>query len=281
MKKQLALVALLGLILPITGHSQTPSPVATNAAPITWTPAAVSVNVAGDATETSYEFKGKNTSDKTVLITKVNKSCGCQSVEQSADKLEPGEEITLKGKITLKPYQGTQVKQLTVLTEPGPPQILTVNVIAPEGVKVTPDNLTWEAEDMTEKTALVSIPPGNNSTIGAISLLGGGYTMKEEKKGSDTLITVTPTGDSARAAIRVLTTTNGAEFPHYIRLEKRPKVGEQQKPQIPTPQAAIPQTQPSQSPVVQGLGSRAAKLNEAKLMLIEVINKISEAENAQ
>lgn len=189
MKKQLTFLAVATLSLASSGFAQANStPSAQDAPPITWTQPATNIKVEGEATETSYEFKGKNTSNQTVFITWVNRFCGCQSVEQSTDVLEPGEEITLKGTIALQPYHGVQTKQLTVLTEPGPPQKLTVTITAPKRIKATPESPVLKEDDSAEKTTIVTVPPGNtDSSIGAIALQDGRFTIKAEEKASDAI----------------------------------------------------------------------------------------------
>lgn len=187
MKKQFAFlaVAILGLATPGLAQPD-PTRSAQDAPPITWTQPATNIKVEGEATETSYEFEGKNTSDQTVIITEVARSCGCQSVEQSAQIVEPGEKITLKGKIALQPYHGVQTKQLTVLTDPGPPQQLTVTITAPKKIRETPENPELRKDGAARQTTVATVPPGKTGgRLGAVALQHGGFMIKSEKKTGD------------------------------------------------------------------------------------------------
>lgn len=234
--------------------------------PITWKATEVESKVEGKAIETAYEFRGMNTSGKVVKITKINKSCGCQTVEQSTDTLQPGDDITLKGNISLQPYRGIQLKQIAVETDSGKPQMLTVKVIAPEGVRVNPTALFWEANDTSEKEITVTIPPENESTLGEVKLLGKGFTFTEEKTATGKKIKVKAT-EPNRTAIRIEVTAKEGAFPHYVRLEKKFETSQ-------------PTAEPKK-PEDQLLPGRNAKLQEAKILLIQAINKLIEAENAK
>ena len=252
-----------------------------NMSPINWASTMIEKQVGGMTTETDYEFKGTNAGTAPVRITKVEKSCGCQSVEQSTDVVPPGGEITLKGKITLQPYRGTQIKQLTVITEPNGPQPLLVKVVAPEGVKVEPPAVVWEENDWSEKEIKLAIPPGNDSTIGDKKMLGKGFTFTEERTPTGIKLKVRPV-EPSRSALRVEIKTGADSVPHYIRLEKKGEIKPIAPPQTNPTTAGLgggarETSAPAQAVPGQKTG-RAAKLQEAKLLLLEAIGRISEAE---
>jgi hypothetical protein len=234
--------------------------------------------------EIEYEFKGVNTTSVPVRILKIERSCGCQSVTQSTEVVQPGGEITLTGKITLNPFGGIQKKQLTVMTDQGPPQILVVNVLAPESVKVEPSTLMWEENDNSEREVVVSIPPGNESTMGAVKVLGTGFTVTEEKTETGAKLKVTPTGTQGRTALRIETSVAERAFPRYVRLEKRGTPPANPAQAIPAPaqvpaEAAAPTTTEGTANGVSP--TKASKIKEARLLMIEALKKLSEAENAQ
>lgn len=68
----------------------------------------------------SYTFKFKNTGNAPLIITSIEKTCGCTSPEYSKEPIKPGEE----GKITItydsKGHKGFQNKRLIVKTNTNP-----------------------------------------------------------------------------------------------------------------------------------------------------------------
>lgn len=238
---------------------------------ISWAATMIEKKVEGMTTETNYEFKGTNTTTAPVRITKVERSCGCQSVEQSTDVVPPGGGITLKGKITLHPYRGTQMKQITVITETGGAQPLLVKILAPESVRAEPPFVIWEENDNSEKEIKLIIPEGNKSTIGEKKLLGKGFTFSEEQTATGWKLKVKPL-EPSKTALRVEIRSGKDSFPHYIRLEKKEAV---KAPPVPTTPSPAPQTP---APAQAGPGQETGKLQEAKLLLIEAVKKISEVE---
>lgn len=70
--------------------------------------------------QVSYTFKFKNTGNAPLIITNVEKTCGCTSPEYSKEPIKPGEE----GKITIiydsKGHKGFQNKRLIVKANTNP-----------------------------------------------------------------------------------------------------------------------------------------------------------------
>lgn len=260
------ILAVLGLC---SANAQDPTP-PDQSGPIKWENTLVERKVEGPTVETTYEFRGVNNTKATVKILRINRSCGCQSVEQSTDTVPPGGTVVLKGKIALQPYSGIQIKSLGVETqiEKSDPliQALLVRVAAPEGVKVEPKLLVWEQGDTTPKEVRLSIPPGNPSRIGEIKSLNKEFTFAEKQEGNEKILTVTPPANTGRTAIRVETDTDGTKVPHYVRLEKR---GDAPAP-TPIPTTATPKSAKELSDILQ-----------LKILLLEALQKINELENAQ
>lgn len=261
-------------VLMCTLNAQNTGPTAPDqTGPIKWQSTLLESKVEGPATETSYEFRGVNNTKTTVKIVRVNKSCGCQSVEQSAETIPPGGPIVLKGKISLQPYRGVQIKSLQVETqianETPQGQALLVRVTAPEGVKVEPQILVWEEGDNSPKEVKLIIPPDNTSRVGEIKSLSKEFTFTEKQEGTGKILTVTPPANASRTAIRVETDTDGNKVPHYVRLEKR---GATPTP-TPTPTPAPATSSPNP---VKGLSD----IRQLKILLLEALQKVNEIENA-
>ena len=72
----------------------------------------------------SYSFKFKNTGDAPLLITAVEKTCGCTSPEFPKEPIKPGDE----GKITItydsKGHNGFQNKRLVVKANTNPSETI-------------------------------------------------------------------------------------------------------------------------------------------------------------
>jgi Protein of unknown function (DUF1573). len=83
----------------------------------------------------SYTFKFKNTGNAPLLISEVNKSCGCTASEYSKDPIKPDEEGTLKITYDSKGHNGFQNKTLNVKTNTNP----SVTHLRIKALVLTPD----------------------------------------------------------------------------------------------------------------------------------------------
>ena len=77
--------------------------------------------------QVSYTFKFKNVGDAPLIITNIEKTCGCTSPDYSNEPIKPGEE----GKITItydsKGHKGFQNKRLVVKANTNPSETILRN----------------------------------------------------------------------------------------------------------------------------------------------------------
>jgi hypothetical protein len=188
---------------------------------IQWETTEITVPVDAKATQAAYLFRGKNTGTTPQKILRIEKSCGCQSIEASTMEVAPNEEITIQGKITFPAMRGTQKKLLRLIGQEGQTQELVVTIAAPEGPKLDKNTLTWANADNHTQRVTLTIPPEAKMKLGPIQVLGGVYQVEHSVQGATTQIEVTPTPQSRRAALRIETITEeGDSIPQYVRLEK-------------------------------------------------------------
>jgi len=84
----------------------------------------------------SYTFKFKNTGDAPLVISAVNKSCGCTASEYTKEPIAPGDGGQIKITYDSNGHSGFQSKSITVVTNTNP--AATMLRIKAEVVK--PDN---------------------------------------------------------------------------------------------------------------------------------------------
>lgn len=140
---KLSLFAFAGaLLFAFNANAQAPAKVAANSATeknmtpskVTWTKDTHNFGEIEKGTPVSHEFTFKNTTDQTILITKVKASCGCTATKYTKTPIKPGEMGSVTATYNAR-KDGSFNKSITVTTnDTDARKILKIKgrVIAPE-----------------------------------------------------------------------------------------------------------------------------------------------------
>src|SRR3954471_6119034 len=129
-------------------------------AELKWEQTAVELHPAATDKQAIGHFKYQNTGKTPVRFKSVHASCGCTTAQTQKEEVPPGEKGEITATFTIGDRQGTQVKQVTVMTDdPDPTHATTVltlktNITAPVDIK--PQFVYWKGgEEPKPKTVTV------------------------------------------------------------------------------------------------------------------------------
>lgn len=119
----------------------------------------------------SAEFPFTNKTDAPVTITEVTSSCGCTTAEVGERTLAPGKGGIIKAVFEIGDRVGPQEKKITVKTDDGKTQVLSIKTIIPELLTLKPRLVMWSRGGATEaKTVEVAIHPDAKAAVTVLEI---------------------------------------------------------------------------------------------------------------
>lgn len=106
-------------------------------------------------------FAFRNTGDKPVTIRSVQTNCDCLAAATDKTTYQPGEAGLITARFTVGDRYGLYQRAVTVVTDDGPPQKLSVAIEVAEPALVTPHQLEWPlGAAVSEQTVDVRVADG-------------------------------------------------------------------------------------------------------------------------
>src|SRR3954471_2408938 len=142
-------------------------------ADLKWEQTSIELHPAIGDKQAIAHFKYQNVGKTPVRFKSVHASCGCTTAQTQKEEVPPGEKGEITATFTIGDRQGTQVKQVTVMTDdPDPTHATTVltlktNITAPVDIK--PQFVYWKGgEEPKPKTVTVKVAkefPAKNISV--------------------------------------------------------------------------------------------------------------------
>lgn len=128
------------------------------------------------------EFPFTNKTAVPVTITEVISSCGCTTAEVGERTLAPGKGGIIKAVFDIGDRVGPQEKKITVKTDDGKVQVLSIKTIIPELLTLKPRLVLWSRGAATEaKTVEVAMHPDAKATVTVLEISpSGAFTAEWE-----------------------------------------------------------------------------------------------------
>jgi hypothetical protein len=174
------------------------------------------------------EFAFKNTGTAAVTVTDTTTSCGCTVPALEKKTYAPDEKGVLKVRFDVGDRQGPQNRTITVVTDDGTSQTLTLIVNLPLRSFIVPRLLLYRAKDTGDKTSTVTYYQDLPVEITALTSSDPAFTVTSEveKAGSVYKLTAHLVNPEATTAARatVLVRSRGASGAvsldtYYLRYE--------------------------------------------------------------
>lgn len=163
-------------------------------------------------------FAFRNTGDKPVTIRSVQTNCDCLAAATDKTTYQPGEAGLITARFTVGDRYGLYHRAVTVVTDDGPPQKLSVAIEVAEPALVTPRQLEWSlGAASSEQTVDVRVADGVRIDFTETFATNDAFAVRFETVEPARLyrmhIAPKRTDVVANAALRLKgTATNGAEI---------------------------------------------------------------------
>jgi len=117
-----------------------------------WEQKSITVDAGPFDESTTGVFTFTNSGDQPITISSVESSCGCTVPELDKKTYAPGEQGTLRAVFTFSGREGTQTKNIFVMTDDAssPQDELTLTVNIPKIFAVEPRFVVWRKDQPTE-----------------------------------------------------------------------------------------------------------------------------------
>ncbi|HSI10153.1 MAG: DUF1573 domain-containing protein [Rariglobus sp.] len=123
------------------------------------------------------EFAFKNTGTAAVTVTTITASCGCTVPALEKKDYAAGEKGVLKIRFDVGDRQGPQNRTVTVVTDDGASQTLTLIVNLPLRSFIVPRLLLYRAKDTADKTATITFSQDLPVEITAVTSSDPAFTV--------------------------------------------------------------------------------------------------------
>lgn len=131
------------------------------AAALEWVSHSFTGTTAPLQTTLDVAFAFRNTGDKPVTIRSVQTNCDCLAAATDKTTYQPGEAGLITARFTVGDRYGLYQRAVTVVTDDGPPQKLSVAIEVAEPALVTPRQLEWSlGAASSEQTVDVRVADG-------------------------------------------------------------------------------------------------------------------------
>ena len=169
------------------------------------------VNASEETLEVTFPFS--NGSVETVMIDKIESSCGCLKASADVDEVAPGGKGVVTGVFSVGVRTGTFEKSLSVKTSMGgkvAQQDLRVRVEVPPLVELTPNIVSWEVGDALEpKEFVLKVLREKPIRVTEVRCSRAGFEGKieEVEEGKEYRVVLTPasTADPLMGIVRIET----------------------------------------------------------------------------
>lgn len=159
----------------------------------------IALQAAVDDTQARVSYAFTNEGDQTVVIEKMESTCGCTTPALKDKEIEPGESGEITVVFDFGSRRGSQHKTVTVHTSDGTHR-LQLRVEIPEAITISPRVLRWSLEGDRQPQAIrCTLLDATKQQFGDIRIQGEGFTLevREPETGVRELV-VTPTADITR-----------------------------------------------------------------------------------
>lgn len=161
-------------------------------------------------------FSFRNNGARAATIRSIQTDCDCLAAQSDKSVYQPGEAGLVTARFTVGDRYGLYQRTVTVLTDDGPPQRLTVSIEVPEPAVAEPRDLLWPlGTPAAERSVDFRVAAGLRIEFSETFATNGAFRVRLEsiEPGRLYRVHVTPvrTDSVANAAIRIAGRTAGGQ----------------------------------------------------------------------